>query len=296
MLRLSKEDEAEIIDFYLKPNMIKDVAIHFNLTVKIIKRILKNNNIQRHGREVISELRKKTYLEHYGVEHPMFSADVKNKMQQTCLERFGVSNVSSAESIKLKKKTTCLERYGVENPNQVDDVKEKKRNTCLKKYGVETPFQSSDFMEKAQQTCLSKYGCLNPLQSEEIKLKAKRTCLKKYGVENYTQTTECKNKSTETNIRKYGVKYYAQSIKFHKSAKKQFRYLEDTFDSFPELCLFIYAKTNGVPIKRAPVNFHFIFGGIDHWYIPDFEIDGELIEIKGDHFVGKEKCFRNSDE
>lgn len=139
---------------------------------------------------------------------------------------------------------------------------------------------------------MSKYGCLNPLQSEEIRLKVKRTCLKRYGVENYTQTTEYKNKSTETNVRKYGVKYYAQSIKFHKSARKQFRYLENTFDSFPELCLFIYAKTNGIPIKRAPVSFHFIFGGIDHWYIPDFEINGELIEIKGDHFVGEDGTWR----
>lgn len=156
MLRLNKEDEAEIIDFYLKPNMIKDVALHFNLTEKIIKRILKNNNVQTHGREVINELRKKTYLEHYGVEHPMLSANVKDKIQQTCLERFGVSNVSSAESIKSKKKTTCLERYGVENPNQLDDVKEKKRNTCLKKYGVETPFQNSDSMERR-----GKHACQN---------------------------------------------------------------------------------------------------------------------------------------
>lgn len=69
--------------------------------------------------------------------------------------------------------------------------------------------------------------------------------------------------------------------------KKVYTFEDSNFDSSWELMFYIWAKDNDLNIVRSTKRFEFEFNGIKHNYYPDFEIDGQLIEIKGDLFFDK---------
>ena len=59
------------------------------------------------------------------------------------------------------------------------------------------------------------------------------------------------------------------------------------FDSFPELCFYLYHKQAGHAIIRSNKQLPYSYNGAVHYYLPDFELDGQLYEIKGDHLFEK---------
>lgn len=288
----NEEQEQEVINYYLAPHMIKDVAAYFNVGVKIIKGVLNRNNIQSHNTDVLYQLRKQSYKEKHGIEHPMQSVEVKSKLKQSMLDKYGVENISQSPEVRQKITESFIKTYGVDNPNKSDLIKEKKRQTCLDRYGVDTPFQDKVAREKAKLSYLSKLGVDNPMKSDEIKNKAINTCIDKYGVTNYTKTDEFKDKSKQTNLERYGVEYYAMSIDFHKKAKKRYKYGDEQFDSFPELCFYMYAKSYNIDIERTPIKLTFKFQNKEHTYIPDFKVNNELVEIKGNQFLKEDGTWQ----
>ena len=198
----------------------------------------------------ISEKRKKTCLEKYGVEFSSQSNIIKEKKKVILLEKYGVENISQLETTKNKKikkslekygtitplqnkevkekiKQTCLEKYGVENPNQNKKIREKTKETCLEKYGVEYPSQTEEVRDKVKQTCLEKYGVENPTQNKEIREKTKQTCLEKYGVEFPSQTEEVKKKMKQTFLEKYGVEHPNQNSEIMDKCSKNAYKLKD---------------------------------------------------------------------
>lgn len=52
--------------------------------------------------------------------------------------------------------------------------------------------------------------------------------------------------------------------------------------------MYIYCIDYGYTIKRAPTRLRYIYAGVEHYYIPDFEINGRLVEVKGDQFFKKD--------
>ena len=64
---------------------------------------------------------------------------------------------------------------------------------------------------------------------------------------------------------------------------KKYKYDGEYFDSFPELCFYLYHKSIGKDIKRSKLQIPYFFQGEKHIYLPDFELEGQIIEIKGDH-------------
>ena len=143
------------------------------------------------------EKKKQTYIEKYGVEHPLQSTEIKEKIKQTCIEKYGVENPLQSTEIKEKKKQTYIEKYGVEHPLQSTEIKEKIKQTCIEKYGVENPSQSTEIKEKKIQTSIEKYGVEYSLQSIEIKEKVRQTFLERYGVENPLQNAEVAEKASK---------------------------------------------------------------------------------------------------
>ena len=146
-----------------------------------------------------------TCNERYGVDNPMLSPKIKDKLNQTVWDKYEVKSVSELNSVKEKKRNTCMEHYGVENPGQSQEIKEKSKRTCLDRYGCENPMQNQEVRAKAEQTNLMRYGVKNPNQSDVIREKTKATNLNKYGVENVFQSNEIQNKIAETNLEKYGA-------------------------------------------------------------------------------------------
>lgn len=59
------------------------------------------------------------------------------------------------------------------------------------------------------------------------------------------------------------------------------------FDSFPELCFYLYHKYANQNIVRSTKQLEYFYNDEKHYYLPDFELNGQLYEIKGDHLFEK---------
>lgn len=89
-------------------------------------------------------------------------------------------------------------------------------------------------------------------------------------------------------LEKYGVRRYAQTTEFHNKSQHKYKFNDEVFDSFPELAFYIYCIDYNLNIKHIPVKIKYYFNNEIHYYFPDFELDGQLVEIKGDHFFNKD--------
>lgn len=246
---------------------------------------------------------KQTCIEKYGVAYSFQSDNNKEKSKQTKLERYGDENYSNREKSKQtcierygenfteqfleKGKKTKLERYGVEYHSQRPEHKEAVKKTLLEKYGDET----YNNREKFKKTCLERYGVKAPAQNKDIRDKQKKTCQEKYNSENYIQSPEFQEKSKKTCQEKYGYLYYNQSPEASHNRKHKYSYDNENFDSSWELAFYIYHKDNNDIILREPITLKYYHDGKEHYYIPDFMINGKLYEIKGSHFFKEDKMI-----
>ncbi len=96
------------------------------------------------------------------------------------LEKYGVENPQQVKEIREKTLNTMNKKYGGNAPLCSDGIKEKIRNTNIEKYGVENVFQNKEIKEKIKETNLEKYGVENSMLSEEVREKAKLTRLKNF--------------------------------------------------------------------------------------------------------------------
>lgn len=273
-LNIPKEKEEEIIRFYLTPNSAAETARQFNLSRTYIDHLLTRYSIQKHTPEIYWKLKQEkaqqTTLDHYGVINPFEAEEVKEKIKETCLERFGVENAAKSTIVKDKIKSACIEKYGVANYAKTKEFKEKVTKTCLLKYGHKSPKQSEEIKHKTAETCRLKYGVTNVMQHAPIRAKAAQTCLERYGVESPLQTEQAL-----------------------KNRRSKYAYNNEAFDSFPELCFYLYCLENNLNIERCPVRLPYIHNDKQHYYIPDFRVNNQLIEIKGDHLVDYDGTWRN---
>lgn len=190
------------------------------------KRTIEYNVCETHWKQYQidkHEQRKKSNLEKFGAEHPMFVEELKNKQKKsisnrsvevkkeienkrkkTNIKKYGVENPIELESFKEKREKAFLVKYGVTNPMQIDEFKLKQRESLHKNYGVDNPLKSKEIKNKVLLTNLNKYGNVCPLQNEEIKTKAKNTLLKNWGVAFPIQNKIIKQKIKETNFKIYG--------------------------------------------------------------------------------------------
>jgi hypothetical protein len=162
---------------------------------------------------------KETCLKRYGVENPMQSNLIKDRLRKSVVDKYGVDHFSKTDIYKEKFKNTCLERYGVDNPFESDLIKEKIIQTNIKNIGVSYPMQSSFILKKSIKTCQDKYGKETYSQTEECKEKVKNTNIERYGVDNYSKTDEFISRSKKTNLEKYGTDFYTQTDKYKTESK-----------------------------------------------------------------------------
>ena len=263
-------NKEHFYNFYLN-NCNDYVCSEFNINLNTVYKLLKDFDIKltkeqvRYKNKIASEQKS---LEKLGVKNPFSLTEVQAKVIETNLTKYGVENVFAAEEIKNKIKKANLENYGVEYVSQRQDVKQKVKNTCLEKYGVENFAKTLECREKAVSTMLNKYGRAN---------------LGQFGSQ----------ENAEAMIRKYGVEHYSKTLDFHIKARKHYIYENFTFDSLPELAVWVYCIDNNISIERNPCSFEYIFENKSHKYFPDFKIDGKLVEIKGDHFFNEDGTMQN---
>lgn len=242
----------------------------------------------------IKERALKTNLERYGATNPLArGTEPFNKRNNTVLEKYNVSNVFQDNSIKDKIRKTWISNYGVDNPSKSEIVLKKIEATNIEKFGVSWSMQSKDVQDKVKSTNIERYGNEYVMGSDYFKEKSKQTCLEKYGVTNPLKSSEIQRKIKSSNLEKYGVEYYSQTDEFAKRRVSKFLFNSINFDSSWELAFYIYCIDNNKSISKPTKSFTYEYQGKIHYYYPDFDVDGQLYEIKGNQFFKDDGTMQN---
>lgn len=304
--------EYDIIQKYLDGLSIKSISRIYHCGSNRITQILVKNNIDIRTtaeQKILGHLKfKDSCLKHFGCAYPMQSDLVKAKSKATNMQKYGVDNYNKTDECKEKKKATFIQKYGVDHPCKFTIVKEKIKQTNLEKYGVENVFAAEEIKEKIKKTKFNVYGDEHFTNLE----KAKETNMKLYGYSYAAKNEEIRKKISfkykqlsedekqiayeqhkQTCLEKYGVDWYSKTTEFNLKIRKKYYYNNIGFDSLPELAVYLYCINNNINIKRSDLKFEYIINNEIHYYFPDFEIDGKLVEIKGDHFFKEDGTMCN---
>lgn len=106
----------------------------------------------------ISNKRRNTNLEKYGVENPQQSKDIQKKTQETNLKKYGFISTLQNKEIQEKTRQTNLKKYGVEHTSQNKEIYDKKRKTWEEKYGVDHPWKDAEIRNNINKTFHENYG------------------------------------------------------------------------------------------------------------------------------------------
>lgn len=146
------------------------------------------------GKKITKEIKIKSNLEKYGVEHTSKLKEVTDKRTK--------SRADHVNEIQQHVRESLYKKYGAYDVMHIPHILQKIKNTNLKKFGVEFPLQqlkkeNSEIYQKISQTCINKFGVDSPLKNKEIREKIKQTNIQKYGVDNPLKNKEIWKKSQD---------------------------------------------------------------------------------------------------
>ena len=174
---------------------------------------------------------------------------------------------------------------GVTNPSQLQEVKIQKKETCKRRLGVDNPAKSLEVKLAIRKRCIEKYGVEHPFQSQETIAKIRQSNSSKYGVSFYSQTKEYHDKVKATNLKNFGVEYPNQDPAFRRKAQSRYTLDGKKFDSSIELAFYIWLRDNKIDFEHQPnISFEYTYEDVSRRCMPDFLVEGQLVELKGNHF------------
>ncbi len=189
------------------------------------------------------------------------------------------------EISKLKRQETCLKLYGDKNYNN----KEQAQQTMLERYGGSYTLNNPVLKEKVQRTNLERYGGISPMCSEEVQKKSKTNYIQNNGGIGFASEL-VKSKFKKNYKEKFGVEWSSQNPLVRRKQATKYKYDNINFDSKPEIAYYIWLKDNNIDFEFQPnVKFEYLYENKLYYYIPDFKVENEYIEIKGLQF------FKNYD-
>lgn len=260
------------------------------------------------------EKAKQTCLQKYGVENPMQVSTIKEKALNTQIERYG-DIVVRTDSMKEKSKETLISHFGsLEAAYSLRHEKAEKtcldNNGCLQselmQQGLADKRQSDDNFqkiidEKRKATNNERYGGNSPMCNADVCKKSKQTFAANHnGKKSTFADNEVQEKSKQTLKEKYGVDHPSRSPELLSRARRKYRYNGLNFDSGWELAYYIWLSDNNIPFTFHPdLRYSYQKNGEEHFYCPDFIVDGKIVEIKGNQFFNENndpfdayhKCF-----
>ena len=248
----------------------------------------KNNSKSIEQKQIEINKRLATYNRHKA-EDPEF---VKRKQEKSVATR--KKNHGEDYTGRKKCQKTLESRYGVSNPMKIKEVKDHIKQHNLETYGVEWHIASSEIREKSKQTYQKNYGVDNPFAAKEIIEQIKQHNLENYGVEYNWQREDVKQHIRETNKQRYGYENAVQNPEIRSKMASNIKYDGKSFDSYPEVCLYIWLIDNNLPFEfQSNASFKYVFNGKNHIYCPDFKVGDIYFEIKGDHFFKDDGTMQN---
>lgn len=146
------------------------------------------------GKKITKEIKIKSNLEKYGVEHTSQLKEVTDKRTK--------SRADHVNKIQQHVRESLYKKYGAYDVMHIPHILQKIKDTNLKKFGVEFPLQqlkkeNCEIYQKISQTCINKFGVDSPLKNKEIREKIKQTNIQKYGVDNPLKNKEIWKKSQD---------------------------------------------------------------------------------------------------
>ena len=142
-------------------------------------------------------------------------------------------------------------------------------------------------IEKINKTKHEKYG------NDCFKIIGKKASITK---RNFSKERkhEIELKKQKTSFKNYGTKHPAQNVDLRRKCQKKYIYNNIHFDSFIEIAIYIWNKDHNIQFEYQPnISFEYMHNGKTHKYIPDFRVENQLIEIKGDHFFKEDGTMQN---
>lgn len=147
---------------------------------------------------------KQTLIEHYGVDHPMHSDEIKSKQRATMEARYG-DWFTRTDEYRARAEATNRARYNADWFLQTDEGKQKLRSAYQDKYGVDNAIDVPGAKARQLATVRARYGTDYVLQSDSFKEKRKAFMLYNYGTDHYSKTDEYRDKYQATMLVRYGV-------------------------------------------------------------------------------------------
>lgn len=187
--------------------------------------------------------------------------------------------------------------------NKKYNNREKAKSTMLKKYGVDNNMKSNIGKQEFFNAIRKKYNnetIKSVTQIDSVKSKLKKSlkeffnsnkCIEyKKRQQKYWKNLSNKqhklriNKIKQTYYKRTGYYWPSQNPNVNTSSNK-YKFNGIKFDSFPELCYFIWLTNQNVNFVYKPkIQLVYSYNGIQHYYKPDFIVHNQLVEIKGDQF------------
>lgn len=175
------------------------------------------------------------------------------------------------------------------------------RNTCNKLYGCSNNAQRPDVKAKHAH----KGGFANPAYQDKIQKaahsensyrKREKTCTERYGATHFMKTKEGVSKIQQSLLEKTGFRNPMQDPAAVKNHLKGYIYNNEHFDSSWELAYYIYLRDNQKEFTYHPDPYipYIDSEGVERFYQPDFLVEGQLHEIKGDQFFNEKNEPYNS--
>ena len=194
-----------------------------------------------------------------------------------------------------------MKNHGVKHISLSKEWRDGVKETCQRKFNADSPFESKEIRVKAKRSCLENNGVENPFLSREIQEKSRQTVRHNHNGKIGYAAPDIMDKALTTSEIKYGTKHYTQTMEYHKNKKHKFhsnKYPGLTFDSKWEVKVYDFCKDNDISIEYSPnISYEYEYDGKVWTYHPDFLINGEVFEVKGDNFFrinkysGKEEMF-----
>ena len=246
-----------------------------------------NNKCAQSDKSTIDKVQN-SKLEHFGDKN----FNNRKQAEETCLDKYGVSHTSKLKENREKSAQTKYDRYGDRNYCNSTQIQE----TYLERTGYDHPMHNPEVISKVIKKNLDKFGVEWPVQSKEIREKYINKLFETYGV---TCTFKIPGLMDKVRLNYYLETGYwnpAQNPEVQKKTKRKYHYDELNFDSSWELALYIYCKDHNINcIYKPDIKFEYLdpITNTIRYYFPDFIIDNQIIEVKGDHFFNDDGLLCN---
>ena len=103
-------------------------------------------------------------------------------------------------------------------------------------------------------------------------------------------------KRENTCLLKFGEKSISNTEFFKRNKYKRYKFNEIYFDSSWEMAFYVYLKDHNIDFEYQPnIKFEYNFNNKIHKYHPDFKVNNEIIEIKGEQFFDSDKMINPFD-